>query len=142
MPNQRRNRRRKYDCRKILSIITKSYEILFHILHYTLALLVDILALALLWTASLTACSMIDVGRWACAVFFGVLGYSCGPLGHPVWSPGSLEENERIAVVVQLERFGEGMCWMVLVPTRLWMSTVVSARDVIRNNDQSFPDMM
>lgn len=111
-------------------------------MHYTLALAVDVLALALLWIASVSVTSMIEVGRWGYAAFFGAIRYSCGPIWRRLCRSGSIAENQRIAFVVQLERFGEGICLFLIVPTVLWVMTVMYIRDGIRNNDESFPDIL
>jgi len=111
-------------------------------MHYTLALAVDILALALLWIANVSVTSMIEGGRWGYAAFFGAIRYSCGPIWRRLCRSGSGAENQRIAFVAQLERFGEGMCLFLLVPTILWAATIVYIRDGIRNSEESFPNML
>lgn len=135
-------RRRKHGCRKLLSIITKFCRKFLYIMHYILALLVDILALALLWVPCIAAKSIIEMCRWTYAAISCVLRYSFGSIGHPVWRSGSVEEKERIGVVAQLERFGEGMRLMLIIPTGLWASVVILARNIVRNSDQSFPDIV
>ena len=111
-------------------------------MHYTLALAIDILALALLWIANVSVTSMIEVGRWGYAAFFDVTRYTCGPIWRRVFRSGSRAENQRIAFIAQLERFGEGVCLFLLVPTILWAATIVYIRDGLRNNNESFPDIL
>ena len=138
MPNRRRDRRNRFRWKKISNLIRK----LLYIMHYALALAIDILALALLWIASASVTSMIEVGRWSYATFFGAFRYSCGPIWRRLCRSGSIAENRRIAFVVQLERFGEQVCVFLIVPTVLWVMTIVHIRDGIRNNNESFPDIM
>jgi hypothetical protein len=89
MDNRRRKQRMRGQCR-----VTLFY------LHFTISTLADIVALAALWSASITPMITVGTGQHNYRKPYRFISYDCGPLWRWTFALGSRVDNRRIAVLV------------------------------------------
>ena len=111
-------------------------------IRYVLAIVADLYALALSWTASLTFIGLVFAGWYTYSFLYCIIRYIFRRPWRFLFRQGSPMENRRARVIMNIKRSTEILYLILLVPAILFLDVVITLRNAIRNNDPNIPDLL